>query len=137
MLVVAAAVGAVPKVSPADVACGAAGPRLNPAAPAWAVLPLEKVKPPVLPDGAVLVLLGPAEPKAKPDGAAAWLEGVLVAAGAPKEKPPVIPGVAVAVLAPKFTFGVFALGRKRREDNLLETHIHSSSTQLPCSLTIC
>lgn len=34
VLVVAAAAGAVPKVSPADVACGAAVPMLNPAAPA-------------------------------------------------------------------------------------------------------
>lgn len=34
VLVVAAAAGAVPKVSPADVACGAAVPRLKAAAPA-------------------------------------------------------------------------------------------------------
>lgn len=99
------------------------------------MVPLEKVKPPVVPDGAVLLLL-PAEPKAKPAGAAAWLEGVLVAAGAPKEKPPVIPAAGVAVLAPKFTLGVFALGKKRKEANLLEKHIHSS-TQLVLSLTVC
>lgn len=115
VLVLAAAAGAVPKLSPADVAGAAAVPMLNPAVPAWLVLPLEKVKPPGVPEGAVLLLLLAAEPKAKPDGAAAWLEGVLVAAGAPKEKPPVIAGAGVAVLAPKVTFGVFALGKKRKE----------------------
>lgn len=92
------------------------------------MVPLEKVKAPVVPDGAVLVLLVPTEPKVKPDGAAAWLEGVLVAAGVPKEKLPVIPGAEVAVLAPKFTFGVFALGKKRKDPICLRhtsTQVHS------------
>lgn len=72
VLVLAAAAGAVPKLSPADVAGVAAVPMLNPAVPAWLVVPLEKVKPPGVPEGAVLLLLLlAAEPKAKPDGAAA------------------------------------------------------------------
>lgn len=132
VLVLAAAAGAVPKLSPADVAGAAAVPMLNPAVPAWLVLPLEKVKPPGVPEAAVLLLLllG-AAPKAKPDGAAAWLEGVLVAAGAPKEKPPVIAGAGVAVLAPKVTFGVFALGKKRNErKSFCLRHTHPSAQLL-------
>lgn len=51
--VVAAAAGAAPKVNPVGAACRVAvlaAPMLKPVVPAWVVVPLAKVKPPVVPD---------------------------------------------------------------------------------------
>lgn len=51
--VVAAAAGAAPKVNPVGAACRVAVlavPMLKPVVPAWVVVPLAKVKPPVIPD---------------------------------------------------------------------------------------
>lgn len=50
---VAAAAGAAPKVNPVGAACRVAvlaAPMLKPVVPAWVVVPLAKVKPPVVPD---------------------------------------------------------------------------------------